>query len=53
MLGNPATDKKFDVNSRVPFAHCMAIIPDELYEVIWLTSLLVDFLVYTEIPICP
>ncbi|KAF3963982.1 hypothetical protein CMV_011677 [Castanea mollissima] len=32
LLGNPATDKKFDINSRVPFAHCMAIIPDELYE---------------------
>ncbi|XP_030923350.1 serine carboxypeptidase-like 18 [Quercus lobata] len=32
LLGNPATDKKFDVNSRVPFAHCMAIIPDELHE---------------------
>nr|XP_023876857.1 uncharacterized protein LOC111989301 [Quercus suber] len=32
LLGNPATDKKFDVNSRVPFAHCMEIIPDELYE---------------------
>ncbi|XP_075655133.1 serine carboxypeptidase-like 7 [Castanea sativa] len=32
LLGNPATDTQFDINSRVPFAHCMAIIPDELYE---------------------
>jgi serine carboxypeptidase-like clade 1 len=35
LLGNPATDPKFDFNSKVPFAHRMAIIPDELYKVIW------------------
>ncbi|GMY11932.1 serine carboxypeptidase-like 7 [Fagus crenata] len=32
LLGNPATDSKFDNNSKVPFAHHMAIIPDELYK---------------------
>ncbi|KAG6666040.1 hypothetical protein CIPAW_01G003000 [Carya illinoinensis] len=31
-IGNPGTDPKFDDNSRVPFAHRMAIIPDELYK---------------------
>ncbi|TXG59949.1 hypothetical protein EZV62_014522 [Acer yangbiense] len=32
MLGNPFTDAKFDVNSRVPFAHRVALISDELYK---------------------
>ncbi|XP_059456628.1 serine carboxypeptidase-like 7 isoform X1 [Corylus avellana] len=32
VLGNPATDRKFDDHSKVPFAHRMAIIPDELYK---------------------
>ncbi|KAK1589435.1 hypothetical protein Q3G72_034029 [Acer saccharum] len=30
--GNPFTDAKFDVNSRVPFAHRVALISDELYK---------------------
>lgn len=33
MLGNPATDIKIDRNSKVSFAHRMAFISDELYEV--------------------
>lgn len=33
VLGNPATDIKIDRNSKVPFAHRMAFISDELYEV--------------------
>ncbi|KDP32094.1 hypothetical protein JCGZ_12555 [Jatropha curcas] len=32
LLGNPATDYKFDENARIPFAHRMALISDELYE---------------------
>ncbi|GMN34291.1 hypothetical protein TIFTF001_004608 [Ficus carica] len=32
VLGNPATDIKIDRNSKVPFAHRMAFISDELYE---------------------
>ncbi|POO00687.1 Serine carboxypeptidase-like, partial [Trema orientale] len=32
VLGNPATDAKLDGNSKVKFAHSMAIISDELYE---------------------
>ncbi|KAJ0040664.1 hypothetical protein Pint_27865 [Pistacia integerrima] len=32
VLGNPATDSKFDDNSKVPFAHRMALISDELYQ---------------------
>ncbi|KAL0735735.1 hypothetical protein Bca4012_011945 [Brassica carinata] len=32
VLGNPTTDQEFDYNHRVPFAHGMALISDELYE---------------------
>ncbi|KAF9621146.1 hypothetical protein IFM89_016640 [Coptis chinensis] len=32
LLGNPLTDKYFDDNSKIPFAHRMALITDELYE---------------------
>ncbi|CAN8259629.1 unnamed protein product [Cochlearia groenlandica] len=32
LLGNPLTDGKLDGNSRIPFAHGMALISDELYE---------------------
>ncbi|XP_015578548.1 serine carboxypeptidase-like 17 isoform X1 [Ricinus communis] len=32
LLGNPGTDSKFDGNSKIPFAHRMAIISDELYK---------------------
>ncbi|CAK7322545.1 unnamed protein product [Dovyalis caffra] len=32
MLGNPVTDPTFDDNSKVPFAHGMGLISDELYE---------------------
>ncbi|KAF9588622.1 hypothetical protein IFM89_013709, partial [Coptis chinensis] len=32
LLGNPVTDKYFDDNSKIPFAHRMALITDELYE---------------------
>ncbi|KAK4770504.1 hypothetical protein SAY87_031036 [Trapa incisa] len=32
LLGNPITDQTIDGNSRVPFAHGMALISDELYE---------------------
>ncbi|KAJ8765664.1 hypothetical protein K2173_014786 [Erythroxylum novogranatense] len=32
LLGNPITDVHFDFNSRVPFAHRMALISDELYQ---------------------
>lgn len=32
MLGNPVTDFDLDNNTRVPFAHGMALISDELYE---------------------
>ncbi|XP_018472646.2 serine carboxypeptidase-like 7 isoform X1 [Raphanus sativus] len=32
VLGNPVTDTEFDHNQRIPFAHGMALISDELYE---------------------
>ncbi|CAL9217197.1 unnamed protein product [Arabidopsis halleri] len=32
VLGNPLTDSVYDYNYRVPFAHRMALISDELYE---------------------
>jgi len=33
VLGNPLTDYTTGSNSRIPFAHGMALISDELYEV--------------------
>lgn len=33
VLGNPLTDTDNDVNSRIPFAHRLTLISDELYEV--------------------
>ena len=33
LLGNPATDFKLDENSKVQFAHRLALISDELYKV--------------------
>jgi len=33
VLGNPLTDFVYDYNSRIPFAHGMALISDELFEV--------------------
>lgn len=36
LLGNPSTDKRMDKNGVVQFLHGMAIISDELYEVILL-----------------
>ncbi|XVF61384.1 hypothetical protein PTKIN_Ptkin08bG0124800 [Pterospermum kingtungense] len=33
-LGNPKTDEKLEDNSKIPFYHRMALISDELYEVI-------------------
>ena len=33
MIGNPITNFDFDNNTRVPFAHGMALISDELFEV--------------------
>ncbi|KAM7474763.1 hypothetical protein LguiB_022006 [Lonicera macranthoides] len=32
MIGNPLTDKVNDINSRVPFAHRLTLLSDELYE---------------------
>ncbi|GLT75375.1 hypothetical protein SLA2020_471060 [Shorea laevis] len=32
LLGNPATESKFDDNSKIPFAHRLGLISDELYE---------------------
>ncbi|KAG5233289.1 serine carboxypeptidase [Salix suchowensis] len=32
ILGNPITDPTFDFNSRIPFAHGMGLISDELFE---------------------
>ncbi|CAF2182669.1 unnamed protein product [Brassica napus] len=32
VLGNPLTEFETDMNSRIPFAHGMALISDELYE---------------------
>ncbi|KAL0709603.1 hypothetical protein Bca4012_016581 [Brassica carinata] len=34
VLGNPVTDTEFEHNHRIPFAHGMALISDELYECI-------------------
>lgn len=33
MVGNGVTDRKFDGNALVPFAHGMALISDQIYEV--------------------
>ncbi|KAG1341812.1 putative Serine carboxypeptidase-like 18 [Cocos nucifera] len=33
LVGNPATDEKFDNGAFVPYAHGMGLISDELYEV--------------------
>uniref|UniRef100_A0A0D3H0N0 Serine carboxypeptidase-like 19 n=1 Tax=Oryza barthii TaxID=65489 RepID=A0A0D3H0N0_9ORYZ len=32
LLGNPVTDHNFDTPSKIPFAHGMGLISDELYE---------------------
>ncbi|KAJ4893288.1 Serine carboxypeptidase-like 3 [Raphanus sativus] len=32
LLGNPSTEVAFDYNHRIPYAHGMALISDELYE---------------------
>ncbi|KAH0927550.1 hypothetical protein HID58_019806 [Brassica napus] len=32
VLGNPSTEVAFDYNHRIPYAHGMALISDELYE---------------------
>ncbi|CAH8316625.1 unnamed protein product [Eruca vesicaria subsp. sativa] len=32
VLGNPVTDTEFDANQRIPFAHGMAVISDELFQ---------------------
>ncbi|CAL1372543.1 unnamed protein product [Linum trigynum] len=32
IIGNPVTDSEFDGNARIPFAHGMALISDELYK---------------------
>ncbi|CAG7879436.1 unnamed protein product [Brassica rapa] len=32
VIGNPVTDTEFEHNQRIPFAHGMALISDELYE---------------------
>lgn len=34
MIGNGVTDKYFDGNAAVPFAHGMGLISDDLYQVI-------------------
>ena len=36
VLGNPVTDKNIETNYRVPFAHGMGLISDELFEVIFI-----------------
>lgn len=33
VLGNPSTVSETDENYRIPYAHGMALISDELYEV--------------------
>lgn len=33
VIGNPGTETVHDINSRIQFAHGMALISDELYEV--------------------
>ncbi|KAF8689256.1 hypothetical protein HU200_042047 [Digitaria exilis] len=33
LVGNPVTDSKFDKPSKIPFAHGMGLISDEMYEV--------------------
>uniref|UniRef100_A0A453E487 Serine carboxypeptidase-like 18 n=1 Tax=Aegilops tauschii subsp. strangulata TaxID=200361 RepID=A0A453E487_AEGTS len=33
IIGNPLTDRKFDLPARVPYAHRMGLISDEQYEV--------------------
>ncbi|KAG7630729.1 Alpha/Beta hydrolase fold [Arabidopsis suecica] len=32
ILGNPSTENEVDINYRIPYAHGMALISDELYE---------------------
>lgn len=33
MLGNPLTDRRGDYNSRITFAHRVALLSDMIYEV--------------------
>ncbi|KAJ9538213.1 hypothetical protein OSB04_030946 [Centaurea solstitialis] len=32
VLGNPVTDRNSDLNSKIPYAHNMALLSDEIYE---------------------
>jgi serine carboxypeptidase-like clade I len=33
LVGNPVTDSNFDDPSKIPFAHGMGLISDEIYDV--------------------
>jgi serine carboxypeptidase-like clade 1 len=35
-VGNPVTDGNFDNPAKVPFAHGMGLISDEMYQVLFL-----------------
>ena len=38
LIGNPVTGEAIDVDSRIPYAHNMGIISDEMYEVMHFSS---------------
>lgn len=40
LIGNPATDADYDMNSFVPFAHGMGLISTDMYEVSGLADLM-------------
>jgi serine carboxypeptidase-like clade 1 len=40
VLGNPVTDSFTDMNARIPYAHRLTLISDQLYKVIWCSLLL-------------
>lgn len=41
ILGNPITEFELEKNSNIPYAHGMALISDELYEVWYIWHFLV------------
>ena len=49
LIGNPATGELVDLNSRVPYAHGIGIISDELYEVIKVDCILLSYISFGKV----